>query len=200
MVNVIIETFVNPALCIRQLIAGINYPSLRAWPPARRPSSPSRVTCSSSRLGSAICDTTPRWSAAWQHTLVTPVIMLCLTKPRLFQYTYFDYILQQNWICIDIAVRKYQRKKKKNRFYINNLQLFRFFLFSPIFASYQCGEKNIDIKIRKKKGGTRRGEKEKKKGFIKILQHFIVREKKNKELYIMYIFSFLSNWIVKFQR
>lgn len=50
----------------------INYPSLRAWPPARRPSSPNRVTCSSSRLGSAICDTTPPCSA-WQQTQVTPL-------------------------------------------------------------------------------------------------------------------------------
>lgn len=50
----------------------INYPSLRAWPPARRPSSPKRVTCSSSRLGSAICDTTPPCSA-WQQTQVTPL-------------------------------------------------------------------------------------------------------------------------------
>lgn len=50
----------------------INYPSLRAWPPARRPSSPNKVTCSSSRLGSAICDTTPPCSA-WQQTQVTPL-------------------------------------------------------------------------------------------------------------------------------
>jgi hypothetical protein len=32
------------------------YPSLRACPPALSPSSPRRVTCSSSRLGSAICE------------------------------------------------------------------------------------------------------------------------------------------------
>ena len=39
------------------------YPSLRACPPARRPSSPSSVTCSSSRDGSAIWADPPQRSA-----------------------------------------------------------------------------------------------------------------------------------------
>lgn len=41
------------------------YPSLRACPPARRPSSPSRVTCSSSRAGSAIWADASR--SVWWH-------------------------------------------------------------------------------------------------------------------------------------
>jgi hypothetical protein len=61
------------------------------------------VTCSSSRLGSAICDTTPPCSA-WQQTQVTP----------LSPYLPFHSLMPDSFLlCLEIFLDSPTKKKKK---------------------------------------------------------------------------------------
>lgn len=66
-----------------------NYPNLRACPPARSPSSPKSVTCSSSRAGSAIW--TPEASrSAWWHIASNSILRSNTTSHALCFFNDFS--------------------------------------------------------------------------------------------------------------